>query len=978
MDTGSALSVLPRTFKSHATRAQRNLTAANGSVVHTYGTVQLNFRIQHLNQAFVWNFTIADVTQPILGADFFAHFGLLVDCKNRTLVPSGTPKSLSTTPNAQRICSLVIEPRQYITQNFPNTISGAMELNNNTRCISKHVIATLPCAPVRQRRRELSQERRTLAEEEFRQLEATGVIRRSCSPWAAPLQIVTKKDGSLRICGDYRGLNRVTIPDSYPMPLITDILQRFSGCSVFSSLDLAKAYHQIPVDDDSIMKTAIITPFGLFEYLRMPFGLRNASQTFQRHIDIVLQGMSHTAAYIDDIIVGSPDVETHQRHLTETLSQLNTHHLKLKLEKCKFFQQEVEFLGHIISKDGIRPLPERLKAISTFPKPETVTALRSFLGLVNYCRRFIPHLSETLAVLTDMSSGPKKQRLTWSKEAETAFDKIRTDILKSISLRYPDSSLPLILTTDASNIAVGAALSQIRDGRPEPLEFFSHKLSGAQTRYSTFDRELLGLFLSVKHFEHLLVAQSTTLHTDHKPLLHIFEMKNPSPRQQRQISYLSQFDIKLNYIAGADNVVADCFSRIEIGSLEFEPLFSKDTLEENPPSIKDLAVFREKPTARGQIYYDTSFAGCPRPILGERLRSAAFQAVHSIAHPGAKATYELLRTKVVWPYMRRDVKLWCKSCFQCQANKITRHTRPPILTFPTGSRFEIIHMDIVGPLPLCSGYSYLLTIIDRNTRWPEAFPIRSISTETIVDIFVNNWISRFGVPKRVITDQGRQFESNLFNALLKRLGTQRFRTTAFHPQSNGLVERFHHTLKNLLRTMTIQKDWIKQLPFILLGWRNIPSSRHGTSPAQMVFGSNTSLVNELFFDDSPKDDKQLELARKHFNDLDTAPGKHGAYRVHVPRELKFAKFAWLLRENPTSFQTRYTGPYRLVHLDLQNNTATIDCNGTHRIVNTCKLKPCICLEDDQDNVHISTLTKRNVTFASWVQVFESPHLIRVK
>jgi len=219
----------------------------------------------------------------------------------------------------------------------------------------------------------------------------------------------------------------------------------------------------------------------------------------------------------------------------------------------------------------------------------------------------------------------------------------------------------------------------------------------------------------------MLIGRSSTVYTDHKPLIQIFHMKNPSPRQQRQISYLSQFDIEVKFISGTDNVVADCFSRVELAALEFESYLSQEALETNPLSDKDLSLFKEKPTARGHIFYDTSIAGCPRPVLGERFRVDAFKAVHSIAHSGSKATYELLRTKVVWPFMRRDVKLWCKACLQCQANKVTRHTKPPILSFPTGSRFDTIHMDIVGPLPPCIGYTYLLTIIDRNSRWPESF-----------------------------------------------------------------------------------------------------------------------------------------------------------------------------------------------------------------------------------------------------------------
>ena len=203
----------------------------------------------------------------------------------------------------------------------------------------------------------------------------------------------------------------------------------------------------------------------------MPFGLRNASQTFQRHIDIVLQGLSNVAAYVDDIIIASPDITQHQQHLSETLARLNSHNLQIKLEKCRFFQSNVEFLGHELSKDGIKPLESRVKAIRDFPRPDTVTSMRNFLGMVNYCRRFIPNLSVTLAPLTAFSSGPKKSKINWTDEADTAFKQIKEDMLSMSSLHFPDSSLPLTLTTDASNTGIGAVLMQVRGVHPEPIKF---------------------------------------------------------------------------------------------------------------------------------------------------------------------------------------------------------------------------------------------------------------------------------------------------------------------------------------------------------------------------------------------------------------------------------------------------------------------------------------------------------------------------
>ena len=232
-----------------------------------------------------------------------------------------------------------------------------------------------------------------------------------------------------------------------------------------------------------------------------------------------------------------------------------------------------------------------------------------------------------------------------------------------------------------------------------------------------------------------------------------------------------------------------------------------------------------------------------RPILPEDLRRQAFEVVHCLHHPGSSATYALLRTKVVWPSMRHDVKLWVAQCVQCQQNKVSRHVKPPIMHFPTGNRFDVIHLDLVGPLPIDHGFSYLLTIIDRKTRWMEAIPLKSISADIVAFAIIAEWVSRYGVPRTIITDRGPQFESHLFNSLSHNLGISHLRTTAYHPQTNGMIERFHRTLKQSLRILSFQGGWVKTLPFVLLGWRNTPSRTTESSPAQMLFGTNTAVPN---------------------------------------------------------------------------------------------------------------------------------------
>jgi hypothetical protein len=368
---------------------------------------------------------------------------------------------------------------------------------------------------------------------------------------------------------------------------MADLVARLDGCPVFSKLDLRKGYLQVPIAADDVPKTAIITPFGLFEFVRMPFGLRNAGMTFQRLMDSLLGGLPFMFVYLDDIIVASTCEALHRRHLLQVFSLLEQNVLVVNEEKCVFGQSSVEFLGHIISAAGSSPLPSRVEAIAAFPRPVTVRQLQAFLGLFNFYRKFIPAAARVVLPLTRaLRGGPRgDQPLDWSAEMAAAFEAARRSLSSTAVLQHPVHGAELSLVTDASATHVGAVIQQRRPGQGwRPLGFFSAQLDKAQVNYSAFDRELFAVVAAIKYFRFMLEGRSFTVFTDHRPLVGALSRRSDpcSSRQQRHLSFITEFSPVIRHIAGQSNVVADALSRPAGGSSVAAPVAQP---EKRPPPL---------------------------------------------------------------------------------------------------------------------------------------------------------------------------------------------------------------------------------------------------------------------------------------------------------------------------------------------------------------------------------------------------------
>ena len=814
-----------------------------------------------------------------------------------------------------------------------------------------HGIDTRDAKPIRHRLR------RTplgFQDEEGKHLQAmldAKVIQPSSSDWAASPVLIRKKDSTVRWCIDYRDLNNVTVKDAYPLPLIEECLDTLGGSTFYSNLDMASSYWQVPIVPEDRHKTAFITKKGLFEFVRMPFGLCNAPATFMRAMNLVLNGLtwSEVLAFLDDVLIlGKGGFEGHLHSMRKVFERFRKHRLKLKPKKCSLFQVQVKFLGRMVSQDGVAVDPEKVETVKKWPVPTNTKEVESFLGFVNYHREHIQGFAEIASCLYELT-GPRS-KFCWEEKHEEAFQELKSVLTTAPVLGYPQSEGTYILDCDASDTTIGAELSQMQEGRLTVIAYGSLSLSAAQRKYCTTRKELLAVVRFTRQYRHYLLGQKFVVRTDHSSLTWLMRFRHIEGQLARWLEELSQYDMDVVHRPGKKHENADGLSRIPdrlefcecytagktpeqlpcggckycvrthnqwsrfeddvddviplavravglvssvasgsnvqddgevtnwfggysykelrehqlkdqgIGPvmrwLESDEVPTTDVLLLQSPSVKHLWLCRSQLSLeKGVLYYRWEDV-VPRRcfVVPKTLQDEVLKLCHDVrlaGHLGQTKTLQLLRRSFFWHKMSQEGKIYVESCAICSLNKKPKTwPKAGLGKYHAGAPLERVHIDILGPFASStSGNIYVLMLVDQFTKWLECYPLPNQSADSIVRKVVDEFIARFGCPLEIHSDQGRNVDGNLINAICELLEITKTRTTPYRPRGNGQVERYNRLLLQMIRccVQDANRNWDRYLPQLAAAIRAMPNRNTGFSANLMMLGREVVGPRDLLF-----------------------------------------------------------------------------------------------------------------------------------
>ncbi|MES2216505.1 MAG: RNase H-like domain-containing protein [Patescibacteria group bacterium] len=752
-----------------------------------------------------------------------------------------------------------------------------------------YTIDTGDATPIRQRPYRHSFKERMEIQRQVEEMISAGIVEPSQSAWSSPVVLVPKKTGDIRLCVDFRKLNLVTKKDTYPLSRIEDILDATRQANVFTCLDLRQGYNQFSVSTQDRDKTSFITPDGIWQYKRLPFGLANGPSFFQRAMNSIFGNLTFSSVlcYLDDLVVPGKGFDDHLTKLEAVLQRLADNFLSLQPSKCFFGYYQIELLGHIVSGEGVRPNPEKVAAVMDLPPPRNAKECRRFVGMAGYYRRFLPNFASKARPLINLWK--KNARFRWTDVHQKAFDQLKKDLCNAPCLGHHDPSLIQVLRTDACGNSLGIVLVQLtKDGKEQPVAYASRTMTPAELNYSISEKECLAVIFGVRKFRPYLFGKRFLVRTDHCCLCYLRSVKDLNGRLARFALKLQPYDFEVQYRSGKSHVDADCLSRAPttIGTPEDEiedneiPLnaiyFGNRAQElrefqEEDPYIKEIKsrLNGPPPTDKKEVKFlnnfhikeeillrQTPIDPKPRFVIPFNMRDLVLSQNHDepiSGHLGYIKTADKIRKRYWWPNMDRDILNYVLTCVKCLARKPSSR-KPAGLLQPiqTYQVFERIGIDLLGPFPPSEPdedtkltFKYLIVATDYVSRYVFTRPIPTKEAKYVAQFLLHDIICKIGCPRVILSDCGSEFVNSTIQNLLTSLGITKETATPYHSQTSGATERNNRTFSEMLSMYVspkyAHKDWPRFIPHLTLAYNTSVQATTKMSPYYLVYGTDPIL-----------------------------------------------------------------------------------------------------------------------------------------
>jgi hypothetical protein len=871
-----------------------------------------------------------------------------------------------------------------VLSKYPQCTSQNMASLGKTSCVELSIELTSN-KPVCQRPYRMSESEKVKTRELTDELLKNGIIRHSCSAYASPALLVDKPSGEKRLCIDYRQLNKITVKEKYPMPVIDDLIDRLRGCKFYTSLDLKHGYYQIGVKPEDSHKLAFVTSDSHFEFIRMPFGVCNGPAVFQRLMNTVLGNLrfGKVICYMDDLLIATETLEENIACLEQVLDLLVTNGLTINLEKCKFFRKNITFLGYEISEQGIQPSPKKMKALVDYPIPKTVHQVRQFLGLVNYFRKFIKDCALICKPLTKLLK--KGVVWHWGPEQDKAVTDLKKKLVDNAVLNIFDPKLPINLYTDASQDGIGCILMQLTENGERPVHFYSRQTTKDEKKFHSFELELLAIVTALDRFRHYLIGAEFIVTTDCNAVKHAISKQNIVPRISRWVLSTQPFTYDVVHRAGCQMQHVDALSRNPLPNgnetesvmsiTEGDWLLSVQLQDAGICSIRDILlsgeaesnkqIFKEYEVLGNKVYRRTEYGR--RWLVPKSCIWHVIRANHDdVGHFAVDKTVERIRSKFWFPRLKKTVTKYIKNCLNCIYYKNIHGKKPgKLFPIPKFARpFHTLHVDHLGPfVKTTQQNSYLLVLVDSFTKFVFIAAVKNTKSTVVINE-LNKIFKIFGNPKRLICDAGSAFTSKLFTEYCNARYIRRHVIATAMARSNGQVERYNFTILEALRSMGADTDnnkWDLHISSIQQGINSTVNKTTAAVPSEVFFGYRIRMNNDSITDDSQENTVDVTTLRNSVDknikkDAERQKASFDAKRKEA-RQFKVGDLVVLKIPSQsndgqsTKLLPLYKGPFQVTEILGHDRYKVADLRGAER--SSKRYDGTACIENMKPWIHIA-------------------------